>query len=439
MLLEDRLDRALRRREDALPIVDLQVHLILDLLSDQAAVRGLKAATRKEAPSEPAAGDSESDVGDSVPHGDNGNDSATDERDSPIFLPGALERSLDYYRVHQRAVRDLGDGIAWRAFDYDRPVLRSLAGRGAASRILSEGLDAELYEFARGYDVKRGMPIFNGLTHFLTYGDVTIKLGDAEFEIVEVKARNSGGKRVRAQGRDLRRVVELLNERSAESGQLIGEFADVEVAPRTFVKSLGRALSNAGIQGHAYWHDVPHIVAGVLDFAAGIERHASFEECIASMEKAEAVAEGWSKAGDLVVPFHLEDRYRHVQNFAPLSIFPLPVDQRVKLMTGVTLVKVWVNFSKVMREFENRGWRIVRGVEELGTTIEATKEFPATGPEVAKAGLRISVPMDWLARVGLEVLAPQTLVAALEAVLAKGPTAAKWSMLSFTGESKAWD
>ena len=59
------------------------------------------------------------------------------------------------------AIRQIGDGIAWRAFDYDRFTHRILCSHPVKQTILAEGTIAELGHWAAINDSANRKAIFN--------------------------------------------------------------------------------------------------------------------------------------------------------------------------------------------------------------------------------------------------------------------------------------
>jgi len=72
-------------------------------------------------------------------------------------------------------IRVIGDGIAWRALDYDRASLRLLAEHApVAAPQLDTGLANEvgaLMELAKRYEIV----VLNAITNFLRVGDITLR------------------------------------------------------------------------------------------------------------------------------------------------------------------------------------------------------------------------------------------------------------------------
>jgi hypothetical protein len=176
-ILEDFLDISRRRRRNRTAISKLQLSMLQEIVFQEAVVKKYK--ERLEELKISSAGDAS-------------------EPDSEIE---ATNRSLFMYRVYANAIRAIGDGIAWRALDYDRAVTRLMAEHGTKQQIMSEGLMGELLEWSIHFD-SSGIAILNSLTNCLAVGDVTVVKDDGSAEIVEVKSSSVKSRRKIRQSRE---------------------------------------------------------------------------------------------------------------------------------------------------------------------------------------------------------------------------------------------
>jgi hypothetical protein len=175
MMLEDQLHITLVRRDSPLPLFKVQMSMLADLVSSEHAISHYKRAKPEQQPQP----------------GSNVQDK--DKLEEGLRL---IDREIHFHQAICRAVRDIGDGIAWRLFDYDRVTLTMIANRPASKHINLAGLEPELIEFSRAFDSRKGAAVLNDLTNFLKLADVTVRKDDGTFELVEVKAGHKSSGRL---------------------------------------------------------------------------------------------------------------------------------------------------------------------------------------------------------------------------------------------------
>ncbi|MGA7218041.1 MAG: hypothetical protein WBX38_06990 [Candidatus Sulfotelmatobacter sp.] len=173
-ILEDFLSISRKRQQNPTALARLQVHMLEELLIQEAAVKqyrerlGELESTRESN----AAGEFEKEI---------------------KFTKG----QRFFYRMYANAIRAIGDGIAWRAFGYDRAAMR-LSERETKQHLSNEGTIYELREWSYHFETGSGIAILNALTNCLAIGDVTVVGHDGSIEIVEVKSsRTKSSRKVR--------------------------------------------------------------------------------------------------------------------------------------------------------------------------------------------------------------------------------------------------
>lgn len=171
-ILEDFLSISRKRQQNPTALARLQIHLLEELLIQESVVKHYRERIA-ELESPMASGDA-------------------DERQKKIaFAKG--ERF--FYRMYANAIRAIGDGIAWRAFGYDRAAIRVLGERQTKQHVSSEGTVQELREWSYHFDTGSGIAILNALTNCLAIADVTVVRHDGSIEIVEVKSSKTKSSR----------------------------------------------------------------------------------------------------------------------------------------------------------------------------------------------------------------------------------------------------
>jgi hypothetical protein len=417
MVFEDYLHISIRRQSNAFPLMQLQLHLLQDLVYVQKVLSELKGQKDKL-----------------QAH-------LADHPEEKATIEGQMtdrDREINVHEVMRRCIRDIGDGIAWRLFGYDRAVLTELAHRPSGKSVNIEGLESELVEFLNVFQSREGVAILTDLTHFLKLGDLVIKKDGGTFEIVEVKKGHRTSGRITRQRQEMRRVVEFLNLGEKEQEGIRFVIVDADIIPQTVHSSVRRLLARSEKNGSAfdkigdylilYAHDAHTLGKIGLDGAKEL------------FENALSYTEGLLDKGDMLLPFFPDDRYVNVQNSAPISIFPFPESARIKLMTGATYLSAFVNVSAVLRYFEQRGWKVIATPEEC--LSESEKQNPRIEPIIAKLRRdRRTVQLSYhlIGRIGYEFWKPLTLVDMCEVPLNVATELSAWRFTNLIGEGEIWD
>ena len=99
-----------------------------------------------------------------------------------------IEKSILAQRQWIRVLQTIADGIAWRNFEFDRPILRHLSDGPGPGHITQQDYDyrAALEKYLRSLS---GFPIVNDLTRTLRVGDFTVLNRDGKKIIFEIKER----------------------------------------------------------------------------------------------------------------------------------------------------------------------------------------------------------------------------------------------------------
>lgn len=410
MILVDHLGVSLRRRWNAFPLFKLQMALLTDLVDAEKAVAGCKGKLEEiKAEAE------------------------TPQRKQDIE---SLEAQQQMHSAIRRALRDIGDGIAWRLFDHDRAALTVLATHARKPHVNLEGLMAELGAMAELWNQTQGLAILNDLTHFLKKADITFRHDANNFEFVEVKSSRTKSGTLLRQRADLVETLQFLTDREGERKGETVHLRYLPVRPTAYFKAVEPILKEAQRTGTASGVIGEHLTVEFVDWITALDT----EPDLTKLEKVRAIADRWEKGGDLVIRSFGTDRYHLVRNVAPYSIYPFDSMLRVKLMTGTMVSVSRLNVSAVVRYIASKGWTLVRGPESH-LSEAASEEEPRDVPVATfkKAGLTLVLPATFLARIAHEYLAPRSIVEAFEALLRAGPSEAGSTLITFDGEADLWD
>lgn len=406
LMLEDFVSMSIRRQCRPLPMFKLQGQILMDLVDAENSVAEYK---KKLIELE--------------------QDNASQE--DIQFVQSELYK----YRRLRYALRDIGDGIAWRLLESDRCALSQMAIRARKPHINKGGLEQELIELGDVINRTNEVAVLNDLTNILKKGDVTAKLADGSFEFVEVKSSNTKSSRLVRQKQDLEETISFLNDGEKKEGTELIRISILQVTPRSYLRNFERLLVRAETECLITEKIGEHLLLHLTDFLAArdeIDPSISFGE-------RDAIIGQWQANSDMVLEFNTIDRYTHVQNFAPYSIFPIAHRLRVKLMTGALLVGTSLNASAVLRYLNRRGWAVVKGPEEFAKDFELDELTEVPFAALKKGPLTVHLPLPILGRLAHEYLSIVTLGDIFDAILKIGPTSADGIFPGLSGEALQWD
>jgi len=408
--LEDFLDLTRRRRKNKAALSKIQLWMLQEIVFQEAVVRRCKKRLEEL-----------------------GMDSAAEEVGSPEVV--AIKREMFIFRTYANAIRSIGDGLAWRAFGYDRAVLRLMCGQATKQQVVSEGLMGELPEWSIRFDSGDGVAILNSLTNCLAIGDVTVVRDDGSAEVVEVKSSNTKSRRKIRQKRGMSEVATLLSAGEGSTEDKDVKIEILPIKPEAGLDRLAILLSKAEENGWASAKISNCLYIECLDF----EKFQDVESVSLAIKEVEATREAtigdWERRHDLVIQRNSLDLMAFSPNCAPFSIFPFPSRICVDLMIGKKSYVGYLNVNAVAREFEHRGWRIAKTPEQL--VREGNDQAIIV---VQKGALHVGVPPADFMRMHMEVLRPQTLISSCEAKLKEGPDGESGYLLTlYEGEPDLWD
>jgi hypothetical protein len=409
-ILEDFLDISRRRRNNRTALAKLQIHMLEEIIFQEAAVKHYRAKLRElEEDKSPGVDDA----------------ARREERDF-------CKRELFFYRVYANAIRGIGDGIAWRSLGYDRAVVRLMSERATKQTIVSEGTVQELREWSVHFDSGTGLAILNALTNCLAIGDITVVRDDGSVEIVEVKSSSAkSGRKVR-QKQKMKEVVTLLSTGSGQADDKEVTLQTLPITPETGLPILRDLLQAASKSGWSSRKVSNCLYLEAFDF----RELKTFEEIRQDLERAkmEAIAE-WEERGDFVLDMNSMENLAFGPNCAPFSIFPFDSRTCIELLIGSKCYVSHLNIDAVAREFQFRGWNIEKTSEDLFR--EGNKDAVLT---ISKGGFHANVPPADLMRLQLETVRAKTIIESYDVMYKQGPTGEEGFQLSlYAGESEIWD
>ena len=345
-------------------------------------------------------------------------------------------------------LRSIGDGIAWRLVNYDRPTLRLLSEHQPVSAPqLDVGLASEVRELLKLADEQTGPVILNSVTNFLRVGDITIYEPDTgEVRLVEVKSSSRSTARTRRQGQYMSVVQEGLKtgvhqtagvqlHRLSASKPLKTHVFSVEQAMREAEKRYGASRLFGDYMAVAvfaqkkiiddlpesHWADMQHPHIKRL---SAVQRYDS-DVVLPRMDSAFAVT-------------HFNP------NLAPYSIFPIEPRLRFALLSGKFLVVSVLNVSGLARWLQKRGWKAE--VLPLSNEMPGPDEFPDIGVlRVFRGRIGAEIGLTGLTVAAMEFHMRESIELTAEAIIQDVPRnltgeQERYSQINFPNSGKyAWD
>ena len=409
-VLEDYLCISRKRQHNPLALSKLQLNLLMDILNEEYILREYRKRLKK------------------LKNKTSSLEESPEKENSAIEI---VESEVYFHEVTTKVYREIADGIVWRTLGFNRAILFYMVSQPSPGPISIEGIESELMEWSRTFDRQEGIAILNDITTFLRVGDITILKDDGTLEFVEVKTkRPRGGARFSRQKEKLQQTVEFFSSGEMafkEETLIIDEF---DIKPDNYLNNIHNLIKDAMRDGAAINAIGDHLLVSCIDFRIG-----SQEQALSILDPIlDKTLEKWNE--DLVIPLTSLEKSKYGRTYAPYSIFPFPDDICVALMTGALLLTVILNVSNVMKYFEKKGWKILKGPEEHIQEAPSIEE--AYSMTVKKGAFNMQVPPMYIAMLGFEFLRPKVIVQLFEKYYTLGPRDESYALQNLKGEKDVW-
>jgi hypothetical protein len=415
-LLEDFLRISRERRRSRLSLAKLQLWMFEEILNSEKGVKHYKGELEKLAEKAATSTSPEGKV------------EVTKSKDD-------LDNALFFHRLYANAIRVIGDGIAWRAFNYERPVMRALCQRATNQTIVAEGTAEELREWSKTFDRSDGLAILNSITNTLSLGDVTVVHDDGTGEIVEVKTGNKKSGRITRQKQKLRETVKLLNSGVGQLENESIEILNLDIYPANSQATLYALLDQASQTG---WSGGKVDDCCYLECMDGRKMREGSSQLIRQLTdlRKQQIGE-WESQNDFVLAMRSLDLLTFTPNCAPFSVYPFPPAMCIGLLTGALSYVSYFNISALCRALEGLGWQVTKGPDEL--TAEGISRDSSI-LDVEKDGFYCKIPPADLTRMQVELIKGSVFVTQMEMIKKMGPGATSGTgFVAFDQEHSIWD
>lgn len=324
-----------------------------------------------------------------------------------------MERCAEAAKIFVSQLRSIGDGIAWRFFNYDRAVLRLLSEHEPVSAPQwSTGLIAELNEVQ--CQIERGYPVLlNSITNFLRVGDITIFDKTAgSFNLVEVKA---GGKKTSRTVRQ-RKYMELVQDGLDEGSHSIAGVRITKLmaeAPlTTYVKSVENAMVEAEQNFVSSRLFGEYLALGVFAARKIIDdlSENQMQGILRSVNQRCRLVK--RRRSDILLSLmsNIFATVRFSPILAPYAVFPIHTNRRFDLLSGDFWIVSHINISGLARWLEKRGWKTKSiPLPTEASDVDQFAYLPVL--QVWKGNKGVELPLDVLAVAAMEFWMPDAIEA----------------------------
>lgn len=325
--------------------------------------------------------------------------------------------SREIYKAHRKMLKDVMDGIAFRLLNFERPVLRQLAGHNQTGH-LTEGFVKEL-EKAEYIVNKTGFyVILNDLTNFLRYGDLTI-ISQEGIMIDEVKTNSPiKGNQKKA----LDEIIDKLNKKVIKIGEQTAKYIKIPGKPTSF-------------------HDqVEFIINKSKQNSEGIYAKRVSPYLWISSIYIPQIVKYFKQTNKLpnypVSPFPKEDISSPINslmffdefspNIMPYSTFPFSEKTICEIMTGQIQLKMVINEKELIKTFRGKGWNVIRPSKKDivaiydSDNIEKIKDAiidPTFQYNFKKGKFSCKIPNEVLLRIQTEFRSAKSVIDELEGIM----------------------
>lgn len=349
------------------------------------------------------------------------------------------EKEIFNHKVLINAIKDVGDGIAWRIFDYDRAIIYNMCvnNEDPGPLTLTDGFVIELHslgDFTNETDIKNF--IYHGITNFLLISDLTLLYGNGEKEFVEVKSGKRGrGKswkeRLERQKERAENIAKIANTDEGISSNVETKFRYIDKKPETIINKLDTLLKRSNDNLVVTQIFSSYLGVGVVNFAMLVET-----ESDSWQEKLDKLKNQIKKDEKDFVMIHSSiDWNIFSPNKAPLSIHPFTPEVIANILLGKYIVNYVINITQFLREFEKKGWKATNIISERSPESEDKSMFT-----LKKGSLSISIPPLLYSRAIYEGLSVDSIILELEDILKSGPKDKKYALFyGFTKEKFLWE
>jgi hypothetical protein len=340
------------------------------------------------------------------------------------------------------SLREVVDGIVWRYFKFNRPILYMLADKQEIGPPKPDaGLIESLNQFSEIFLSPKDFAILNDISNFLRVGDITRISEDGTIELIEVKSgRGKRGRRIARQKQRMNELVEFFNTGFSEYDGHTFKINDSNIRKIHYFGDLLDSINRARHKGYDSTLIGNHLIIEVVD-SRKVGDPKTYEKYF--QKKHESVKEKWDRNGDIVIPNLFIHKLRYSRNYIPYSIFPYDADICTDIIMGRLMILTILNWSEIFRTFRKAGWQIVDSIffkskDELKKMNgKPVKNIPFL--IIRKSDLTTNVPPGFIGMLQFELLSIKNFIDIFEELFSQGPNIDyDASFINFSDDQRIW-
>lgn len=326
--------------------------------------------------------------------------------------------SREVHKAQRRAYKKLMDGVAWRLLKFDRVSLRQIAEHNRTGHI-ERGFIAEVSKAKDIVENSNFFVVFNDLTNFLRFGDLTV-ISEDKVLIDEIKLK---GKAKGNQKEQLDLLLKRLNKKKFSIGDAVADFLSVPGKPSSFLPEVEKVMKDAksSSKGIAASKVSPYLWVSCVY----VDKILSFNKDFEKVKPFIPLSPFRGERESILIPTNnlfLFDTF--TPNFAPYTIYPFNEELIADIILGKCILESHLSQRGLKKSIEGKGWgvvfptreQLVDGYDSAQKPEDRIKE--ARNPEhnirFMKDGFTNSLPRENLHRIDIEFLSAKSLVKQLE-------------------------
>lgn len=345
------------------------------------------------------------------------------------------EEEIKAHKIILNALKDIGDGIAWRLFDYDRPLIYNMCinNQAAGPLTLTNGFVIELKSISDyTSDPEIEMFVYHGITNFLNVGDISKKYISGDINLTEVKSgKNARGeswkKRLERQEERRENIVSLANKGVGKAVNIPIRIEIISGKPKTITNRLKTLLNQALKASYISQQYYSYLTVSVLNY-----EHITDDSWKEKLDKAKRSVS--QREEDIIIMHDSIKTFEFSVNRAPWSIFPFSAEILSNILMGKFVVIYHFNVSEFARKITNEGWIVSDLIYKRNDKNDNPSMFT-----VSKNHMNIAFPPLLASRAIYEGLAMESIIKIFEDLLGKGFDESYAYFNGFEKEKYLWE